>query len=137
MNFDDLPDEICGWCGRGFTGIRYDQKYCCLECQHRSASAFKTAVAAEERRRARAGMVCERCGKPLDAGRSDVKWCSPACTNAAYRDRQRGFCNVPSQCVACGGPITGRRPDARYCSSSCQGRASYHRARACGYYNAS
>lgn len=130
LNFDDLPDEICSWCRRGFTGRRWDQKFCSIECQHRSRSTFSTAVKAEERRRARQGLTCERCGKPIDPTRSDAKWCSPACANDAYRDRQRGFCRVPSRCVECGAPITGRRLDALYCGSSCQRKAVYRRVRA-------
>lgn len=36
------------------------------------------------------GMKCEQCGKPIDGWhRYDLKFCSPACKQRAYRQRKK------------------------------------------------
>lgn len=89
MNLDDIPDEICAWCGKGFEARRITQKYCCEACQRKSRSAFTTAVVSEEKRRARAGKTCKQCGATFDPKKSDAIYCGKRCQHRAEYERRK------------------------------------------------
>lgn len=75
-----------------------------------------------------AACCCETCGAPVKAKRDGTpkhRYCSYACTGAAYRDRMRGDANpnyrsLPArQCVRCGADYQSYDKRRKYCSPSC------------------
>lgn len=90
MRLEDLPDEICGFCGRSFEAGRITQKYCSARCRKRAQRRFENGVRDEIHRRQRAALTCRRCGVPIaGAKRRDQKWCSATCRSRAWAERQR------------------------------------------------
>jgi hypothetical protein len=77
-------------CGAYF--IAHRTVTACLACRRKVEAARLRAYTAErsakraEARRNRSGQ-CERCGKPTPIERSTRRYCSPACRQAAYRER--------------------------------------------------
>jgi endogenous inhibitor of DNA gyrase (YacG/DUF329 family) len=71
--------------------------------------------------------ACERCGGPIASGaRSEARYCSKRCRQAASRVRLRELWGPPARvvlerCVWCEDPMpVGLRPEARYCSKRCR-----------------
>jgi hypothetical protein len=74
----------CEGCGRLVTaGTEERARFCCDQCR----LTVRNRRRRESRTQARAGLRCEGCGGPVEAGRSDARWCSNACRQQAYRDR--------------------------------------------------
>ena len=83
-----------------------------------------------------ASRSCERCGEPLPAGlRSDARYCSKRCRQAASRARLKDRPSSPppsppETCSWCGGPMpNGLRAEARFCSKRCRQASSRHALR--------
>jgi len=75
--------------------------------------------------------TCCRCGQPIAAdARSEARYCSKRCRQAASRARLRersgrAALKPPQRCALCDGPMpAGLRPEARYCSKRCRQAAS-------------
>jgi hypothetical protein len=49
--------------------------------------AARNTARAAERAKARAGLVCQHCGKPLDAQRPTMRFCGPTCRSHAFRGK--------------------------------------------------
>jgi endogenous inhibitor of DNA gyrase (YacG/DUF329 family) len=81
----------CVTCGRlvGYRddGRLYPRYY--VACSERCRHTAHTAAALAERQAARSQLVCGTCGQTFTAARSDGRYCSPACRQRAYRQRQR------------------------------------------------
>lgn len=82
---------------------------------------------------------CEICGAPVKAKRDGTprhRYCSRACTGAAYRDRLRGTANPnhralpPRPCALCGAEYRSYDKRRQYCSQSCAARANMTTERA-------
>jgi endogenous inhibitor of DNA gyrase (YacG/DUF329 family) len=75
----------CESCGRPVHDERNTYRtFCSEQCRH----AGNLAAARDERRRARgATRACEPCGDQFEPTRSDSRFCSSACRQAAYRRR--------------------------------------------------
>jgi hypothetical protein len=91
----------------------------------REMSRDASPVAALERR------ACERCGGPVaPSARSEARYCSKRCRQAASRARLRELWGpparvAPERCAWCEGPMpVGLRSEARYCSKRCRQAAS-------------
>lgn len=128
-SLDDLPDDICAWCGAGFTARLIWQKYCCEACRHASRAAFLKQV----RRAIWAGLKCRRCGEPIEGAiKASTRYCGPSCRTAAAWERKRGRLS-DIRCMDCGGPIPGvARRDTKRCADCLRARhrkASRERAR--------
>jgi hypothetical protein len=50
-------------------------------------SAARNTARAAERAKAREGLVCLQCGKPLDAKRPTARYCGPTCRSHAFRGK--------------------------------------------------
>ena len=75
--------------------------------------------------------ACERCGGPIASGvRSEARFCSKRCRQAASRARLRELWGppawvAPERCAWCEDPMpAGLRSEARYCSKRCRQAAS-------------
>jgi hypothetical protein len=75
----------CDACGRKVARHRFCNWHCRAHYYNAPAAARRKA----QRRKAREGMVCTECAKTFTATRADQKWCSPACKQKAYRERNR------------------------------------------------
>ena len=64
--------------------LRKRKTFCCERCRWAYAHRSRTT----KRANARAAKTCGRCGRALDARRSDREWCSDRCRQAAYRARK-------------------------------------------------
>jgi hypothetical protein len=91
----------------------------------RDVSRDVSPVSVVERR------ACERCGGPIaPSARSEARYCSKRCRQAASRVRLRELWGPPARvalerCAWCEGPMpAGLRPEARYCSKRCRQAAS-------------
>jgi endogenous inhibitor of DNA gyrase (YacG/DUF329 family) len=91
----------------------------------RDVSRDASPVSALERR------ACERCGGPIASGaRSEARYCSKRCRQAASRVRLRVLWGpparvAPERCAWCEDPMpAGLRSEARYCSKRCRQAAS-------------
>jgi hypothetical protein len=74
------PPRTCGNCGRLFHALA--SRYCSDRCANIDRAARR-----REAREAARQCCCERCGHRFTAPRSDARYCSPACRQAAYRQR--------------------------------------------------
>lgn len=113
MRLDDLQDDTCPWCGKGFTARKISQKYCSRECAYQSALSF----AREITRTKIAKLRCEHCGGPIpNAKKTDARFCCVACLRAARKIRLDGRLSE-IRCVDCGKPVKGiKRRDAKRCA---------------------
>ena len=91
----------------------------------RDVSRDASLVSALERR------ACERCGGPIaPSARSEARYCSKRCRQAASRARLRELWGpparvAPERCAWCEDPMpAGLRSEARYCSKRCRQGAS-------------
>jgi hypothetical protein len=91
----------------------------------RGVSRDASPVSAVERR------ACERCGAPIaPSARSEARYCSKRCRQAASRVRLRELWGPPARvalerCAWCEGPMpAGLRLEACYCSKRCRQAAS-------------
>jgi hypothetical protein len=91
----------------------------------RDVSRDASPVSALERR------ACERCGGPIaPSARSEARYCSKRCRQAASRVRLRELWGpparvAPERCAWCEDPMpAGLRSEARYCSKRCRQAAS-------------
>jgi hypothetical protein len=88
----DLPELLpvtCRGCCTKLPGAHRSTKWCDA-CATAAVKQRREAVAAErlKRRKAdRAGVRCKHCSRNFDASRADALYCSPACSQAAYRRR--------------------------------------------------
>lgn len=67
--------------------------------------------------------TCKSCGKPFEASRKRIKYCSPPCSTQGRIVNHRRYSE--RACEMCGKsyyPNHGDRP-SRFCSNSCQGRS--------------
>jgi hypothetical protein len=79
LDYDDLPyDEPRP---SRPTSMRHDF------CSEVSAYRYYNRIRNERAAAARAGRVCQECGRGFDAVRSDQRYCSAACKQRAYRQR--------------------------------------------------
>jgi endogenous inhibitor of DNA gyrase (YacG/DUF329 family) len=80
----------CYHCGRNFyrTQRAAQTIYCsdnCVAAAHSAAMAPIVKARSVARAKARAGRKCETCGKPIEAQRSTMRFCSVRCRVAAHR----------------------------------------------------
>lgn len=76
-------------CGAWFIG-HWSAKQCVV-CRHQEKNAKFSAQRSEKRAEARAArpaIACEGCGKPVPAQRSTRKYCSDACRQRDFRQRE-------------------------------------------------
>jgi hypothetical protein len=84
----------CAECKTAWYVAHYAVRRCdACEREHRqdrihASNAVMIARRAEQRAAARTGMVCESCGEAMTGGRLR-SYCSQACRQAAYRERQQ------------------------------------------------
>jgi hypothetical protein len=84
----------CARCGdsflvRGHSGFGCYVSYCSHECQQANRNEQRAEQRERERqRRQRKPIKCARCGKRVPPERSTRRYCSDACRQAAYRQRQ-------------------------------------------------
>lgn len=71
--------------------------------------------------------TCPYCGKSFETNRADKKYCSRACTRAAYILTHDG--TVTKTCAYCNGEFTTRDPKKIYCSAQCRRSAEILNAR--------
>ena len=71
--------------------------------------------------------ICPHCGKEFETNRADKKYCSRACTRAAYRLRHDG--KITKTCAYCNGAFTTRDSKKIYCSVMCRRSAERLNAR--------
>ena len=118
------PVRDCQHCGRTFTGVRRNVRFCSAEC----INAAKYLRRAPERLR----VTCEACGSALVGKTRKARFCADQCRDAyqnAKRSAERWEQVRASRkpCLGCGGAIpetfTSR---ARYCSRECRIRARRH-----------
>lgn len=88
MNLDDLPDDMCAWCGKPFVSKQYRQRFCCAKCNKAFYSRIKVEKQIEERRKARTGYVCPECGVTFTPTRADAIFCCEL-HRARSRSRER------------------------------------------------
>jgi hypothetical protein len=110
----------CVVCDKRFIPKQSDQVTCCKECwaRHRYLQTRPVHLAR-----------CRHCNDVMDVTRSDQKYCSRRCLNAAYYLRSKKEWGRIRNCQTCGGPI----PDtmggnAEFCSQDCF-RADQYRKR--------
>jgi hypothetical protein len=90
--YRDWTIQQCEACGRtvhywkGIHGGRYITRPACSEQHLLQAIAHWRRRLREGRR---SGRLCELCDRPFTPPRSDGRYCSPACRQRAYRQRQR------------------------------------------------
>jgi hypothetical protein len=78
--------HACRMCGRPFVGKQaFGSAVCDDLCRAVARNERRVNVRAENRN----GRACEVCGSPIDAGRSDARYCSSAHRQKAYRERGR------------------------------------------------
>jgi hypothetical protein len=87
--------QFCRHCGRAFykadRGYRHNggvPLYCsdkCVAVAHAAAMAPIVKARSIARAKARANRKCETCGKPIEAQRSTMRFCSTRCRVAAHR----------------------------------------------------
>lgn len=113
MNMDDLPDETCAWCGKGYDARHVWQKYCSEACRHASASAFRKQMV----RTKLAKLRCQHCGDLMpNAKKIDTKFCCIPCLRAARTLRIKGPLSEV-RCIDCGKQIRGAlRRDTKRCA---------------------
>ncbi|SKA28518.1 hypothetical protein [Consotaella salsifontis] len=113
MKLEDLADETCAWCGKGYEARSVWQKYCCAGCRAASISAFHK----QEVRTKLAKLTCQHCGAPIvGAKKTDTKFCCIPCRTAARTLREKGPLSAV-RCIDCGGPIRGvTRRDTKRCA---------------------
>ena len=79
------------------------------------------------------GPRCRVCGHTYQATRSDARFCSSTCRNAAWRHqhptKRKYYRPLHPTCVVCGTKFDARRKSARYCSSACA-QVAYRRRKA-------
>jgi endogenous inhibitor of DNA gyrase (YacG/DUF329 family) len=83
----------CPQCGKTFHRVyRATVRYCSNACAaaalrsgRAAANAVRVKARSEARAAARAARQCARCGTPLTAQRSTMKFCSPRCRIAGHR----------------------------------------------------
>lgn len=80
-NLSPPYERVCWSCGKPFTAMRPNAKYCCPSCR---AKFYRHATAAERSREC----ICENCGVSFTTTRSDVKYCSEDCRYKAQIKRQ-------------------------------------------------
>jgi hypothetical protein len=88
-------ESFCRVCGRAFyqadRGYRRNSGvalYCsdkCVAAAHSAAMAPIVKAQSLARAKARANRKCETCGKPIEAQRSTMRFCSVRCRVAAHR----------------------------------------------------
>jgi predicted nucleic acid-binding Zn ribbon protein len=89
MKLDDLPDETCALCGKGFEARTITQKYCSRKCRKKSNYTFDNALVAQARKAERDKLRCHVCGGPIpDAGSTHRKYCS-ICRPGVKREQHR------------------------------------------------
>ncbi|HYZ13758.1 MAG TPA: hypothetical protein VFA08_09170 [Actinomycetota bacterium] len=79
----------CTACGRGYLSRRrWEDRvgYCSDECE--VVTKVDAARARRTDSRNALGLRCQVCDEVIDAGRSDARYCSPACRQKAYRSRR-------------------------------------------------
>lgn len=116
VRLEDLPDEVCPWCGKPFETRRTDQKFCSVACQIESVETFRKIVRREENRRAASGLTCRQCGAKFDGTRRTQLYCSDRCNQIAFNYRKR---TGPAVCRHCGKPFVPTKPRQKFCSRSC------------------
>jgi hypothetical protein len=81
----------CEGCGRPvhykMDHIYRQHSFCSEVCQSKVLSATATAAARQQRAEARGTRTCENCDKIFTPTRTDVRFCSAACKQRAYRRR--------------------------------------------------
>ena len=81
----------CRHCGRRFYCHRpYQSKWCSDKCARKARApriAATVKVRSQARAKARAGLKCETCGKPVKAQRATRQYCSVRCRVSAHRAR--------------------------------------------------
>lgn len=131
MRLEDFADEICDWCGTGFTSGRLNQRFCCPECRDEA-----------KRARARHPVVvktCPHCRTAFETTRLDQqKYCSERCRHihghafaAAVVSEERRRMRAGRNCRYCGKPFEAKRSDQVYCCRRCTGAATIERNRGC------
>lgn len=88
MNLDDLPDDLCAWCGKPFVSKQYRQRFCSTKCNKAEWSHKKNEQIKEERRQARTDYVCPECGVTFTPSRVDAIFCCEL-HRARSRSRER------------------------------------------------
>ncbi|MBR1729187.1 MAG: hypothetical protein IJ728_06640 [Selenomonadaceae bacterium] len=63
--------------------------------------------------------TCQACGKPFNAIRSNVKFCSDRCRKANYNSKRRTSFD-PITCPRCGKSFIPRSKSQKFCSRDCQ-----------------
>jgi hypothetical protein len=63
----------------------------CWYCAYRARTKISTIHISARKRRARANRTCEHCAAVFTPPRSDGRFCSNACRQAAYRQRTKGI----------------------------------------------
>ena len=84
----------CSGCGTPWTDWRTRLRERGVDKGHcdRCAAGRHNERQREWRRQGRAGRDCESCGDTFTPPRSDARYCSPACRQKAYRERQHDNC---------------------------------------------
>ena len=73
----------CEICGVGMS-VKRSGKYCSWQCQNKGYAKQRR----EQRAERRENITCEICGEAFTPKRADAKYCSPACRQRAYRERE-------------------------------------------------
>lgn len=113
-----MPRQFtCQACGKTFTSVQLNAKYCSRQCSF------------DGRKAKRLTLTCQHCGVAFDVpqSRSDAKFCSVRCTNAAHIGHQppNKLPPLPARsCEWCGKEFVPRwrsNPN-RFCSLPCRSR---------------
>jgi hypothetical protein len=81
-----MAPEPCRQCGRKFwRDHRSPGLYCSDHCAALARRAKYATAQGAARATARSGRRCERCGEPIKAARSTMRYCSVRCRVAAHR----------------------------------------------------
>lgn len=80
--------QECRHCGREFLRVHWSgHAFCSDRCASRARSTAQSRAKSSARARKRAEQKCLRCGAPLKAQRSTMRFCSTRCRVAAHRAR--------------------------------------------------
>ncbi|GAB4352983.1 MAG: hypothetical protein Kow0026_10760 [Oricola sp.] len=131
MKLEDLPDEICEWCGSGFETNRPTQRFCCEECRNSAKEA--------RRRHPPEARTCPQCGGQFVTRRiNQQKYCSERCRYlhghafaVAVKAEELRRARAGKTCAHCGKTFDAKtRSDQIYCSERCHRSALYDMRRA-------
>jgi len=108
----------CEVCGTAFPeGSRSDKRYCSVRCITRARDALYAA----QKREARKGRHCLRCGDPISPDRHKLaKYCTDACQSSASTAREDQRAIHAHVCKQCGIEFRSRRRKQTFCSPACQ-----------------